>query len=200
MRIVDMAIVLASTSAIRQQLLRNAGVNFLARSPAVNEAALKVDNAGLPTGQMARLLAGAKAQALSALMPNHLVIGADQILSCQGKAHDKPQSLALAREQLLALRGQTHELVSAVCCARNGTMLWELQDCAHLTMRDFSVNFVDSYLTRIGTDAMTSVGAYKLEGTGLQLFSRIEGNYFTILGLPLLPLLEYLRSAGEIPT
>jgi hypothetical protein len=129
-----------------------------------------------------------------------LVIGADQVLECDGVLFDKPVDLAAARAQLLALRGRTHRLVSAVVLARDGQRAWHHVDRADLTMRDFSAGFLDHYLESSGDAVLSSVGAYQLEGRGVQLFVRIDGDYFSILGLPLLPLLDILREQGVLPS
>jgi len=193
-----MAIILASTSAIRRRLLENAGVAFAAEKPSVNEDELKHRTPGLAREALAQHLASAKCLSVSARRPDDLVIGADQVLSFSERTFNKPESLEEAKSHLTELRGRTHTLVSAVCCARGGTVLWRYSDRAELTMRYFSNRFLDDYLAAAGGDAMTSVGAYKLEGPGIQLFEQIEGDYFTILGLPLLPLLDFLRATGEI--
>ncbi len=193
-----MAIILASTSPIRCRLLENAGVKFVAEKPLVNEDELKQRAPGLAREALAQHLASAKCLSVSISHPEDLVIGADQVLSFSGKTFDKPASLEDARSQLTELKGKTHTLISAVCCAKGEAVLWQHSDRAELTMRYFSNRFLEDYLAAVGADACTSVGAYKLEGPGLQLFEHIEGDYFTILGLPLLPLLEFLRSTGEI--
>jgi septum formation protein len=129
-----------------------------------------------------------------------LVVGADQTLSFDGKTFDKPSTHIEARQQLEILRGQSHQLISAVCCVKNGVDLWSHVDEARLAMRPFSSGFLDDYLSILGDDCLTSVGAYKIEGLGAQLFDRIDGDHFTILGLPLLPLLGFLRREGIVPT
>jgi septum formation protein len=128
------------------------------------------------------------------------VIGADQVLDCDGVLFDKPADPGAARTQLLALRGRTHRLVSAVVLVRDGQRLWHHVGRADLKMRDFSTRFLDRYLESAGQAALSSVGAYQLEGIGAQLFAAIEGDYFTILGLPLLPLLDNLREHGVLPS
>jgi septum formation protein len=162
----------------------------------VDEAALKEAQRGsLPPEMLALLLAKAKAIAVAA-HENQLVIGADQILALGDRMLDKPRSLAEARQQLLDLRGKTHRLVSAAAVARNRQVIWAHSDVAELAMRDFTDASLSEYLSALGEEALTSVGAYKVESCGIQLFERIAGDYFTILGLPLLPLLAFLRSAG----
>lgn len=193
-----MAVILASTSTIRRQLLSSAGIEFTVVSPAVDETMLKSQNPGAAPERLASLLAAAKASAVSRLHPKAVVIGADQVLALDGKSYDKPRTMEEAAGHLSSLRGKTHHLHTAVCCARGENLLWQHCAQASLTMRSFSSDFLDGYLTQIGRDALTSVGAYKLEGRGVQLFSAIAGDHFAILGLPLLPLLEFLRSSGEL--
>ena len=193
-----MAIILASTSSIRQRLLESAGVTFVSRKPPVNEEELKRRMPIFAPEALAQQLAAAKCLSMSAMYPDDLVVGADQVLSFSGKTYDKPGNTEEARSQLAAFRGRTHVLISAVCCARGGILLWQYSGLAKLKMRSFSDRFLESYVAAAGADATTSVGAYKLEGQGIQLFEHIDGDYFTILGLPLLPLLEFLRSSGEI--
>lgn len=194
-----MALILASTSITRQQLLGNAGIAFTIEPPPVDEYRIKSDNPKASPKQLASLLAEAKAITVSQMHPAEIVIGADQVLEFAGKSYDKPRTMAEAADQLRILRGQTHQLLSAVCCAKSGKPLWQHGEQATLTMRNFSGRFLDKYLADVGQDALASVGAYKLEGPGLQLFSAFAGDHSTILGLPMLPLLEFLRSIGEIP-
>ncbi len=195
-----MTIILASASPARRALLTAAGLEFLADPAAVDEAALKASLAaeGAGPAETAEALAELKAGRISPRHPGRLVIGADQILECGGASFDKPADRAAARRQLATLRGRRHSLFSAAVALRDGQRLWHHVGRADLTMRDFSDSFLDSYLDRAGPAATASVGGYQLEGLGAQLFARVEGDYFTILGLPLLPLLEFLRGAGEI--
>jgi septum formation protein len=130
--------------------------------------------------------------------PEAIVIGADQVLSLEGRAFDKPGSRKEAREHLLQLRGRSHVLETAICCAKDGDTIWQHLGRATLTMRSFSEAFLDEYLDRMGSEVLASVGAYKLEGLGAQLFEAIDGDYFTILGMPLLPLLDFLRRQGAL--
>ncbi len=192
-----MALILASTSPIRRRLLENAGVSFVTERPLVNERDLK-HSAPLSPEELPQHLAAAKCLSVTARHPDDLVIGADQVLLFAGRAYDKPANLEEAKAHLLEFRGKTHTLVSAICCARGGVVLWQYSDQAELTMRPFSDHFLANYIAAVGEDATTSVGAYKLEGPGFQLFEEIKGDYFTILGLPLLPLLGFLRSEGAI--
>ena len=131
--------------------------------------------------------------------PGILVIGADQMLDCNGVWFDKPGDLDHAAAHLAALRGKEHSLLSAVCVVRDGVRLWHYNDIARLTMRSLTDAFIADYLADVGEDALSSVGAYQLEGRGIQLFARIDGDFFSILGLPLLPLLDFLRNNGVIP-
>ena len=191
-------LVLASGSFIRRKLLEDAGLKFTVQPPDVDETAIKkaVQNGteSLPPADIAQILAQTKAQTVSGQNPDQLTIGADQVLSFEGRLYSKPHSTDAARDQLFELRGNSHELISAVCVARNGETLWSYEQSAVLTMRDFSNEFLGRYLAEMGETVCESVGGYKLEGRGVQLFEKIEGDYFTILGLPLLALLEFLRS------
>lgn len=193
-------LVLASTSITRQRLLREAGLRFDSQAPGVDEdevkVSLKAESAG--AAQIAETLAELKALRVSARRPGALVIGADQVLDCNGVLFDKPPDLAHARAQLQALRGKTHVLATAVCVSQNGARLWHHNAQARLAMRPFSDAFLDDYLKAAGEDVLGSVGVYRLEGLGAQLFSRIDGDFFTILGLPLLPLLDFLRGRGVL--
>ena len=195
-----MSIVLASTSKTRQAMLSNAGISFIAVRPDVDEAALKQANPHWSPQQAANELARRKSHAASINHPDMLVVGADQTLSFDGRTLDKPATLVEARQQLETLRGQPHQLISSVCCVKNGVELWSHCDQARLAMRHFSSAFLDEYLSILGHDCLTSVGGYKIEGLGAQLFDRIDGDHFTILGLPLLPLLGFLRGEGMLLT
>ncbi|MFZ5673375.1 MAG: Maf family nucleotide pyrophosphatase [Pseudomonadota bacterium] len=194
-----MKLILASTSRIRGELLARAGITFEAIAPAVNETELKRQFAGLSPGDLAQKLAAAKAVSVTNRYPGALVIGADQVLNLEGRAFDKPDSIESARRQLTDLRGRRHVLETALCCAQDGKVVWRHLGQAGLTMREFSEPFLTDYLREVGLDVTTSVGGYKLEGRGAQLFDKIDGDYFTILGLPLLPLLDFLRCRGVLP-
>ncbi len=196
----DEALILASTSAIRRKLLTAAGVRFEARRPEVDETALKRKMRGKTPKELALALAEAKALSLSSLRPEALVLGADQTLDHEGRTFDKPRDLAAARRHLLKLRGKTHTLHSALALARGGRIIWRHSASARLTMRDFSREFLAAYAARQGEGLLTSVGGYKLEEEGAQLFTRVSGEHTTILGLPLLPLLAALRRRGVLPT
>lgn len=193
-------VVLASASQSRCALLCNAGIEVIRDPAAIDEDSVKESfgNRDEPASQTAMALAELKAQRVSQRHKDALVIGADQMLQCGGIWFDKPLDLDHARGHLIALRGKTHELLSAVCVVRDGEVLWRHLESAQLTMRPFSDAFIDEYLAAAGDAVCASVGAYQLEGRGAQLFSRIEGDYFTILGLPLLPLLGFLVNHGVV--
>ncbi|MCA3561339.1 MAG: septum formation protein Maf [Aestuariivirga sp.] len=193
-------IILASTSATRQAMLRNAGLSFTAQSPVVDEKALIAAHPNWLPRETAIRLAEAKAIDVSLRHADAQVIGADQVLALDGKIYGKPRDRAHCLSQLRELRGRTHALISAVVLARDGKAIWTYADEALLTMRDYSDAFLEEYLEAIGDDCTTSVGGYKIEGRGVQLFRSVAGDHFTILGLPLVPLLEKLREAGEIAT
>ncbi|MCA6285560.1 Maf family protein [Phenylobacterium sp.] len=192
-------VILASRSAARSALLRGAGVSFEAADSGVDEAALKtaILAGGAGPAEVASALAREKALAVSRRGPG-LVIGADQTLDFEGRLHDKPLSLAEAADRLRAMRGRAHRLHAAVAAARDGVVIWEALSSAELIMRSFSDAFLEAYLAGEGEEALSSVGAYRLEGPGVQLFSEIRGDYFTILGLPLTGLLELLRREGVL--
>lgn len=193
-------IVLASGSAARQAMLAAAGVTFAVDVAPVDEGAVKaaLRQDGADPVLVAETLAEVKAARVSARHPGALVLGADQMLECGGEWFDKPGDEAAARRQLVALRGRTHRLISAAVVVRDGRRLWAHAEDARLTMRGFSDGFLDTYMEKAGTAVLSSVGAYQLEGLGAQLFARIEGDHFTILGLPLLAVLDFLRENGEL--
>jgi septum formation protein len=194
-------LILASTSAIRRRLLANAGIAVDCVPPTTDEAALRDRLApGEPASAIAAALAEAKALSVSAEHPDAHVIAADQLLVLDGAILAKPRDLAEARRHLTLLRGRTHTLISAVVVARDGRRRTAIVDRADLTMRDFTDRFLDRYLAAVGPEITSSVGAYRLEEHGAQLFDRIEGDFFTILGLPLLPLLSFLRAERLIPS
>jgi septum formation protein len=193
-------IVLASQSASRKAILTGAGVPFEAASPGVDEDALKVGL--LARGATPRDVAVALAEAKALALPraaDELVIGSDQTLEFEGRLYDKAASVDEARERLKLLRGRTHRLEGCVVVARAGQVLWRETATSTLAMRDFSDAFLDDYLATEGPAALGSVGCYRLEGPGAQLFTRIEGDYFAILGLPLLGLLDLFRREGALP-
>ena len=191
-------LVLASRSAVRRALLEAAGLPVEIRTADIDERAIEAA-AGLDDpGEVAGLLAREKARKVAKENPSRLVVGADQILSLDGDRFSKPTSRVAAREQLQALAGRTHELHSAVAVLRGETVAFEHVDAARLTMRRLSVSFVENYLDAAGSAVSESVGGYQLEKVGVQLFERVEGDHFTILGLPLLRLLTYLRHEGSL--
>jgi septum formation protein len=194
-------LILASASSARARLLTAAGIAARIEPAAIDESEIK--NArrriGEDAGACAVALAEAKASAVSLRNKNTLVIGADQILSCAGKWFDKPRDPAEARTQLEELRGQSHELCSAVTVVLDGAALWQHVARARLTMRRFNDAFLNDYVAAMGQSLTATVGGYALEGLGVQLFDTIEGDYFSILGLPLLPLLKFLRARGAVP-
>ena len=193
------AVTLASKSATRAAILRGAGVDFEVVASGIDEEAVKpalLDGGGTPRSVAAEL-ATLKAVAVSRTRPG-LVIGADQTLDLDGALYDKAADMSEARERLLSLRGRTHRLHAAVVVARDGATVWRLTDTASLTMRAFSQGFLDGYLARVGESVLSSVGGYQIEGAGAQLFEAIDGDYFSILGLPLIPLLGVLRREGAL--
>jgi septum formation protein len=191
-------VVLASTSISRRALLQGAGIDFEAVAPDVDEPAVKRELAEADAAGLAAALADRKALDVSRRRPGAMVVGGDQTLSCEGRLFDKPGTIDAACTQLRALRGRVHELQSAVSVARDGAVAWRHIASARLTMRPFSDDFMARYVETSRDWLTSSVGAYRLEGPGAQLFDRIDGDYFTILGLPLLPLLAWLRGAGVL--
>lgn len=192
-------LILASTSATRRALLSAAGVTFEARPAEVDEKCLQDELKSFRPENLALELAKAKALSLSALNSSHLILGADQILVFSGKVIHKAHSLREAHETLSLLRGETHQLHSAIAFAAGSKLVFEHISTAHLTMRNFSEEFLEHYLETVGEDILGSVGCYHYEGLGLQLFEKIEGDYHTILGLPLLPVLAFLRQSSILP-
>ena len=191
---------LASGSPARARLLAAAGLQFRVDPAAIDEESLKQECRSRREGaiECALALAEAKARRVAHGCDRAVVIGADQILVCGDQWFDKPAHLGAARRQLEILRGRTHELITAVCVFQGASRLWHTVSRPRLTMRDFSNGFLDDYLAVEGAAVLNSVGAYRLEGMGVQLFERVEGDYFAILGLPLLELLAFLRLRGEM--
>jgi septum formation protein len=187
-------VILASQSRARQALLANAGIGFEAVAAEIDERALQQASGLSVPGEIAALLAREKALAVSMRQPGKFVIGADQTLALGKRLFSKPGGRSQAAEQLRSLAGRSHELHSAVAVARDGKILFESADIARMTMRRLSEAEIEAYLNEAGEAVTTSVGAYQLEGLGIHLFERIEGDHFTILGIPLLPLLAFLRS------
>jgi septum formation protein len=194
----DQPLVLASRSDVRGKMLAAAGLWFEVRPAELDERALEAGAGSPEPVATARLLAHAKAKAVSAQKPGQLVLGADQTLARNGERFSKPADYAAAADQLRRLRGRSHELHSAIAVVRDGDLLFQHADSARLTMRDFSDAFIATYLESAGDAASASVGGYQLEGVGVHLFERVEGDYFTILGLPLMPLLAFLRENGWV--
>jgi septum formation protein len=194
-------LILASSSTTRARLLEAAGLAFTVEPPGLDEASMRLavsGEQGLGPHDVAEVLARAKAEAVSDLAQEAYVIGADQILAIGDQIVSKPDSMEAARRQLLDLRGKSHALHTAVAVATNGATLWAQTEIATLTMCDLSPEFVGRYLAAAGEDVLSSVGAYQIEALGIQLFEKIDGDYFSILGLPLLPLLATLRREGVI--
>ena len=191
-------LVLASKSDIRGKILAAAGLRFGIRPAQIDERALEAKAGALDAPGAAALLARAKADAVAAISPGHVVLGADQTLALDSTRFSKPADRQAAAQQLRSLRGKTHALHSALALVHDGTLLFACVDTALLTMRDVSDRFIEDYLDMAGDVALSSVGAYQLEGLGIHLFERVEGDYFTILGLPLLPLLAFLRGKGFV--
>jgi len=192
---------LASTSAIRRHLLTQAGISFEAIGSGVDEDAVKdaMRAEGASPRNQADKLAELKALKVSQRRPG-FVLGCDQILSFEGHSFDKAETLDEAFERLSQLRGKTHSLECAAVIAKDGQPVWRLVTSPKLTMRAFSDDFLRSYLDSYGQEALSSVGCYQFEGPGAQLFERVEGDFFSILGLPLLEVLAFLRLHGEVPT
>lgn len=193
-------LILASASATRRTLLANAGLSFATEVAAVDEATVRAAarQEGSSADDAALLLAELKGRRVAQRHPDALVIAADQILVCGDVWFEKPADVAAARAQLLALRGRTHVLVTAVLCLRGGAQVWRHVARPALTMREFSDVFLDAYLEAEKDAVLGSVGAYRLEGLGVHLFARVNGEYSAILGLPLLPLLGFLRQHGVV--
>lgn len=188
-------LVLASKSPFRSALLKNAGIEFSTASADIDERAVEAPlyKTGATPEEVAQVLAEAKALDVSEKNPGAVVIGCDQTLSLGDEIFHKPADMEAARRQLLKFSGKTHQLNSAVVLVKDGKTLWRHVSIARMTMRDLDPGFVGRYLGRVGDIALSSVGAYQVEGPGIQLFDKIEGDYFTIVGLPLLPLLAELR-------
>ncbi|AXS38815.1 Maf-like protein [Breoghania sp. L-A4] len=191
-------LVLASNSPWRATMLRNAGLEIEADPADIDERAIEAPlrAADLSAEDIAAVLAEAKATEVASRHPGALVLGCDQVLEFEGETHSKPADMEAARRKLLAMRGMTHHLHSALVIVYDNETIWRHTATATLKMRDFSPEFVGHYLAETGEAALTSVGAYQIERRGIQLFEKIDGDYFTIVGLPLLPLLAFLRERG----
>ena len=195
-----MNLVLASASPSRRAILTNAGLSFEVVPADIDERAAErpLIDAGAMSDDVALALAMVKASAVGGARTDALAIGADQVLDLDGERLSKPADMDAARHQLLKLSGKTHLLHSAVACARGEEIVWQHVETAALTMRKLTPAFIGRYLAAVGDDALKSVGVYQLEGRGIQLFEKVDGDFFTILGLPLLPLLAFLRSEGVV--
>jgi septum formation protein len=194
----DKPLVLASKSEVRRRILEDAGIPLEVVPADIDERGIEAHAGQLTPGEVAAVLAQEKARVVAVRLPGRLVLGADQTLALGERSFTKPADRAAAGEQLLALRGRLHELHSAIALVRNGVVLFEHRAVARLTMRAFSDEFLDDYIAAAGDAVTASVGCYQVERLGIQLFERIEGDHFTIMGLPLLPLLDSLRRGGWI--
>jgi septum formation protein len=195
-----MSLVLASTSPFRAAILKNAGLDFRAEAAGIDERSVEAPllETDATAEDIAAVLAEAKAMDVSERNPGALVLGGDQTLSLEGKLFHKPADMEEARFHLLSFSGKTHQLWSALSLVRNGEAVWRHVSVAHMRVRPLSPQFIGRYLARTGDAALKSVGAYQYEGLGIQLFDGIDGDYFTIVGLPILPFLKKLRDLGEI--
>jgi septum formation protein len=194
-------LILASSSKTRARLLEAAGLAFIVEPPGLDESVMRQAVSGaqsLAPHDVAEVLARAKAEAVSDFAPKAYVIGADQVLAFGDLIVSKPDNMEAARRQLLDLSGKTHTLHTAVAVATNGETIWAETTMATLTMRKLSPEFIGRYLAAAGEEVLSSVGAYQIESLGIELFDKIDGDYFSILGLPLIPLLDTLRREGVI--
>jgi septum formation protein len=189
-------LVLASRSQIRHAVLDAAGIPLEVVPADIDERSIERQATVEDPGAVAALLAREKARAVAAVRPGRLVLGADQTLALGARRFSKPADRTAAREQLRALRGRTHELHSAVAVVQSAAVIFEHRELARLIMREFSDDFLEAYLDRMGAAVSSSVGGYQLEQLGIQLFDRIEGDHFVVLGLPLFALLRFLRDRG----
>jgi septum formation protein len=194
------SLVLASASPFRRMLLENAGIRFQAMAAEIDERGIEdqLEEQHSSPEEVALILAEAKARKVGETFLYDIIVGSDQTMSLGERVYHKPKDMNEAREHLLSLSGKTHQLNSAIVLTRGTGILWKHVSCARMTVRSLSAGFVERHLERVGTKALASVGAYQLEGEGIQLFERIEGDYFTILGLPMLPLLAKLRELRVI--
>lgn len=192
--------VLASTSPFRKHLLQQAGLEFTTAAPDIDEREIeaRAEHQALSPSGLAERLGCEKALAVSKIMPGALVLGGDQVMALGSKVYHKPHDLTAARAQLLSLRGSTHVLNSSLALAKDGEIIWSHVSHAEMTVRMFSEVFLDDYLAKVGERILKSVGGYQIEGMGVQLFSAIHGDYFTIIGVPLLPLMEKFRELGIV--
>lgn len=194
------SLVLASASPFRRMLLENAGMAFQAKAADIDERAIEseVERQGSSPEEVALILAEAKARNVGQAFPDGIIIGSDQTMSLGARVYHKPRDMNEARDHLLSLSGQVHQLNSGIVLTRGRDILWRHVSSARMSVRPLHRAFIDTHLARVGTKALSSVGAYQLEGEGIQLFDNIEGDYFTILGLPMLPLLAKLRELRVI--
>lgn len=194
-------IILASKSASRRMLLEGAGIPFEARGSGVDEDVIKAEKLaqGTSPADIALALAEAKALACTEGAEDALVIGGDQVLEFDGQLFDKPQNMTEAADRLFAMAGRAHHLRAGLVLAQRGEVVWRHRGSSTLTMRPLTREEIDAYLAKVGERVLATVGAYELEGPGVRLFEAIEGDYFTILGLPLLPLIGALRDQGALP-
>lgn len=194
------SLVLASASPFRRMLLDNAGIAFQAQAADIDERAIEgeIERQGSSPEEVALVLAEAKARNVGQAFPDAIIIGSDQTMSLGTRVYHKPRDMNEARDHLLSLSGKGHQLNSAIVLTQGNDILWKHVSSARLSVRLLSPDFIDAHLARVGTKALSSVGAYQLEGEGIQLFDAIDGDYFTILGLPMLPLLEKLRDLRVI--
>lgn len=194
-------LILASGSPFRKQLMEAAGLTFAAEPARIYEREIEAPlvSAGATPGAVAAALATAKAEDVADRNRDAFVIGSDQVMSMDGRLFHKCTSVEMAREQLWSMRGKTHHLSSAISIVRNGEEVWSHVSVADLTFRDFTDAFLDSYIANAGPKVLLTVGAYSYEGLGQQLFEKVEGDFFTIIGLPMLPLLAALRDLAIIP-
>jgi septum formation protein len=194
------SLVLASKSAVRRVILENAGIPVAVHPADIDERMLENGMKDTGPGEVAQALALAKAQAVSAMLPGRLVLGADQTLALDHALFSKPADRDAARSQLRTLRGETHTLHAGIALVEDGAEVFTHTAAAQLTMRQFSDDFLEAYLSAAGDAVLHSVGAYQIEGAGIHLFDRIDCDQFTIMGLPLLPLLNFLRGWGYLAT
>ena len=191
-------LVLASNSLTRQMLLHEAGIPFIVQAADIDERKIERDLNSHDADQIAQTLAQTKALCVSKIFKDRLVLGADQVASCEGQIFGKAENIAKARDLLLFLSGRCHRLHSALCLARNDKIIFQTLAYADLYVRHISSDFIDLYVEEMGDKILSSAGGYQVEALGAQLFSSIEGDHWTIMGLPILPLLEALRNEGAL--
>jgi septum formation protein len=196
-----MKLILASNSAARRQMLSNAGYRFDTIAADIDERALKTAHldASLPIDDLALVLANAKAQAVSTDYPADLVIGSDQVLICEGKVFTKVNTLPQAAQQLTELQGKTHVLISAVACWHENQPVFQTSETASMSMYRLTAKDIDTYLAETGSTILGSVGCYQIEGKGIRLFEEVQGSHFTIMGMPLTPLVKFLKDQNNLP-